>query len=115
MSINRRTPLSGVAKYYATAVTLDGYAQPVIATTRSGRPTKLDGNPDHPVTRGRSDMFMQAAVLGLYDPDRAQAPTHRGEPVAWAGFDHINGLRAEWARDQGQGCGCCWARQRRRH
>ena len=45
----------GVPRSYATAVTFDGYAQPVIATTWSGRPTKLDGNPDHPVTKGRSE------------------------------------------------------------
>jgi MoCo/4Fe-4S cofactor protein with predicted Tat translocation signal len=94
----------GVPKFYATAVMLDGYAHPVIATTYSGRPTKLDGNPDHPVTRGRSDIFMQAAVLGLYDPDRAQGPTRRGEPVSWSDVEnHIGALRREWARNQGQG------------
>jgi MoCo/4Fe-4S cofactor protein with predicted Tat translocation signal len=94
----------GVPKYYATAVVLEGYAQPVIATTYSGRPTKLDGNPDHPVTRGRSDIFMQAAVLGLYDPDRAQGPTRRGEPVSWSDVaDHIGTLRSVWARGQGRG------------
>ena len=94
----------GVPRYYATAVTFDGYAQPVIATTYSGRPTKLDGNPDHPVTQGRSDVFMQAAVLGLYDPDRAQAPTRHGEPVTWkdvaARYRH---LRGDWSSDQGEG------------
>jgi MoCo/4Fe-4S cofactor protein with predicted Tat translocation signal len=94
----------GVPKHYATAVVLDGYAQPVIATTYSGRPTKLEGNPDHPVTQGRSDIFMQAAVLGLYDPDRAQGPTRRGEPVSWNDVaDHIGALRAEWGRTQGEG------------
>jgi MoCo/4Fe-4S cofactor protein with predicted Tat translocation signal len=95
---------TGVPRYYATAVTLDGYAQPVIATTYSGRPTKLDGNPDHPITQGRSDIFMQAAVLGLYDPDRAQGPTHRGEPVNWSNVaENIAGLRHEWAGRQGEG------------
>jgi molybdopterin-containing oxidoreductase family iron-sulfur binding subunit len=94
----------GVPRYYATAVTFDGYAQPVIATTWSGRPTKLDGNPDHPVTQGRSDIFMQAAVLQLYDPDRAQGPTHRGEPVTWTDVGHeILRLRGEWTRSQGEG------------
>ena len=89
---------------YATAVTFDGYAQPVIATTWSGRPTKLDGNPDHPVTHGRSDVFMQAAVLGLYDPDRAQAPTRRGEPVTWDDVvAAIGTLRGNWSTDQGEG------------
>src|SRR4051812_48586308 len=94
----------GVPKYYATAVTLEGYAQPVIATTYSGRPTKLDGNPDHPVTQGRSDIFMQAAVLGLYDPDRAQGPTRRGEPVTWNDVAAAVVLcRSEWTRRQGEG------------
>ena len=95
---------TGVPRYYATAVTLDGYAQPVIATTYSGRPTKLDGNPDHPVTQGRSDIFMQAAVLGLYDPDRAQGPTRHGDPVTWDDVvSHIGELRAGWMSRQGDG------------
>ncbi len=94
----------GVPRYYATAVTFDGYAQPVIATTYSGRPTKLDGNPEHPVTQGRSDVFMQAAVLQLYDPDRAQGPTHGGEPVTWADVgQQILQLRGEWTRSRGEG------------
>ncbi|MGY3533995.1 TAT-variant-translocated molybdopterin oxidoreductase [Bradyrhizobium sp. USDA 4452] len=94
----------GVPRRYATAVVLDGYAQPVIATTYSGRPTKLDGNPDHPVTGGRSDIFMQSAVLGLYDPDRAQAPTRRGEPVSWQDVVAATGvLREEWGKDGGEG------------
>jgi MoCo/4Fe-4S cofactor protein with predicted Tat translocation signal len=95
---------TGVSRYYATAVMLNGYAQPVIATTYSGRPTKLDGNPDHPVTRGRSDIFTQAAVLGLYDPDRAQGPTHRGEPVNWSHVaENIISLRRDWSGSQGEG------------
>jgi molybdopterin-containing oxidoreductase family iron-sulfur binding subunit len=94
----------GLPRLYATAVTFDGYAQPVIATTWSGRPTKLDGNPDHPVTHGRSDVFMQAAVLGLYDPDRAQAPARRGEPVTWQDVvAAIDIMRGNWSKDQGEG------------
>jgi molybdopterin-containing oxidoreductase family iron-sulfur binding subunit len=94
----------GVPRYYATAVTFEGYAQPVIATTYAGRPTKLDGNPDHPVTKGRSDVFMQAAVLGLYDPDRAQGPTQRGEPVTWKDVArYLDEQRANWTRAQGEG------------
>jgi MoCo/4Fe-4S cofactor protein with predicted Tat translocation signal len=94
----------GLPRYYATAVTFDGYAQPVIATTYSGRPTKLDGNPDHPVTQGRSDIFMQASVLQLYDPDRAQGPTRHGDPVTWADvISRIGELRAGWTSRQGEG------------
>ncbi|CAM5332292.1 hypothetical protein AFEL58S_00947 [Afipia felis] len=94
----------GVPRYYATAVTLDGYAQPVLATTYDGRPTKLDGLPGHPLIQGRSDAFMQAAVLQLYDPDRAQHPSHRSEPISWqnlAGQFAI--LRDQWKATQGDG------------
>ncbi|MTV11988.1 TAT-variant-translocated molybdopterin oxidoreductase [Bradyrhizobium sp. BR2003] len=94
----------GIPRTYATATVFDGYAQPVLATTYSGRPTKLDGNPEHPVTGGRSDVFMQSAVLGLYDPDRAQAPTRRGEPVSWKDVVAAIGvLREGWASDGGKG------------
>src|SRR4051812_15048333 len=94
----------GVPRYYATALCFDGYAQPVLATTYSGRPTKLDGNPDHPVTRGRSDAFTQAAILQLYDPDRSQAPTHRGIPATWAAFERdLAGLRRAWMASKGRG------------
>lgn len=94
----------GLPRYYATAVLLDGYAQPVIATTHEGRPTKLDGNPDHPVTRGRSDVFMQSAVLQLYDPDRAAAPSRHGEPVSWADVESAIGtMRENWRANQGDG------------
>jgi molybdopterin-containing oxidoreductase family iron-sulfur binding subunit len=94
----------GLPRYYATAVLLDGYAQPVIATTHAGRPTKLDGNPDHPVTRGRSDVFMQSAVLQLYDPDRAAAPSRHGEPASWADVESAIGtMRENWRADQGDG------------
>ncbi|MGF6308834.1 MoCo/4Fe-4S cofactor protein with predicted Tat translocation signal [Bradyrhizobium sp. i1.8.4] len=94
----------GTPRIYATAVVFDGHAQPVIATTYSGRPTKLDGNPEHPVTGGRSDAFMQSAVLGLYNPDRARAPTRRGEPVSWKDVVAAIGvLREGWGRDGGEG------------
>ena len=44
-----------------------------------GRPTKIEGNPEHPASLGARDTFTQAAILTLYDPDRAQVVTHRGE------------------------------------
>lgn len=94
----------GLPRYYATAVLLDGYAQPVIATTHAGRPTKLEGNPDHPVTQGRSDAFMQSAVLQLYDPDRAAAPSRHGEPASWTDVESAIGtMREGWRADQGEG------------
>jgi molybdopterin-containing oxidoreductase family iron-sulfur binding subunit len=85
-----RTPdgiVLGVARSYATAVTFDGYAQPVLATTHEGRPTKLEGLPEHPAAQGATDAFTQAALLGLYDPSRSKAPARLGEPTDWPAFD----------------------------
>jgi MoCo/4Fe-4S cofactor protein with predicted Tat translocation signal len=98
----RETP--GVPRHYATAVTLDGYAQPIVATTYDGRPTKLDGNPDHPATRGASDSFMQAAIFGLYDPERSKTPTRDGVPTSWGAVEAaLADLRAGWRERRGEG------------
>lgn len=94
----------GVPRHYATAVMLDGYAQPVLATTHDGRPTKLDGLSNHPLIQGRSDAFMQAAVLQLYDPDRSQHPSHHSEPISWQNLaGQFATLRDQWKATQGEG------------
>src|SRR5437879_3941257 len=58
--------------YYATAFTLGADAIPVLACSHEGRPTKIEGNPEHPVSKGRTDLFAQGSILDLYDPDRSQ-------------------------------------------
>ena len=78
---------AGIPKWYATAVTFMGYAQPVLGKTQVGRPVKLEGNPEHPLVRGVTDAFTQAALLGLYDPDRSQSPQHMGRGATWDAFD----------------------------
>jgi molybdopterin-containing oxidoreductase family iron-sulfur binding subunit len=75
--------LPGKPLYFATAMPLGGDAIGILAETHEGRPTKLEGNPDHPASGGSTDVFSQASVLGLYDPDRSQAVTFRGQPRAW--------------------------------
>jgi len=62
----------GVAKRFATAMELGGVARPLLATSYDGRPIKIDGNPEHPLCNGAADVFAQASVLDLYDPDRSQ-------------------------------------------
>lgn len=90
-----------IARYYATAVEMDGVAQPVIGKTREGRPIKLEGNGDHAASRGASDPFVQAALLDLYDPARSAAPQYKGQPTSWARYDAaLAGLRR---RLDGQG------------
>jgi len=76
----------------------------VLAKTFDGRPVKLDGNPDHPAVSGKSDVFMQAAIFGLYDPERSQVPRHNGTPATWALFAReIAELRQSWRGNGGQG------------
>jgi molybdopterin-containing oxidoreductase family iron-sulfur binding subunit len=94
----------GVPRLYASALTFEGFAQPVLATTHAGRPTKLDGNPQHPLGTGASDAFTQTAVLQLFDPGRSQGPMFEGRPTTWAAFERaLAELRREWRARQGEG------------
>ena len=76
----------GVPLFFATAMPLDGYGQGVLVESHMGRPTKVEGNPDHPASLGATDVFGQASVLGLYDPDRSQVVRNLGEVQTWANF-----------------------------
>ena len=78
--------IPGQPIFFATAMTLGGYASGVLAESHLGRPTKIEGNPDHPSSLGGSDAFMQASVLGLYDPDRSQVVRHMGDVSTWSDF-----------------------------
>jgi MoCo/4Fe-4S cofactor protein with predicted Tat translocation signal len=76
----------GEPLFFATAMCRSGYATGVLAKSREGHPIKVDGNPEHPASRGGSNIWMQASILDLYDPDRAQAILHDGEISTWADF-----------------------------
>src|SRR5712692_1620905 len=92
----------GKGLYFATAFSLGGIATPLLARSNEGRPTKLEGNPDHPNNRNSdpndkgssaTDIFSQASILTLYDPDRSQTPLYRGETRPWTQFmAEIRGL-----------------------
>ncbi len=64
--------IPGKALLYASAIPRPGGGLPIVVTTHDGRPTKIEGNPLHPASNGATDHFAQAAVLDLYDPDRAR-------------------------------------------
>ncbi len=72
--------------FFASAIPLGGIARPVLVESHMGRPTKIEGNPEHPASLGATDSLTQAAVLGLYDPDRAQTVTYRGEVRPWSAY-----------------------------
>src|SRR4051812_11623998 len=76
----------GIAQTYATAMELDGFATGLLVRSNDGRPTKIEGNPDHPASLGAAGPFEQASVLGLYDPHRARASRGRSGPST---FDEI--------------------------
>ncbi len=76
----------GKAMYFATAYPFPTGAIPVLIKSDSFRPIKVDGNPEHPMSKGKSDAFTQATLLDLYDPDRSQHVLHRGEVSSWGEF-----------------------------
>ena len=78
--------IPGRPLFFATAMPLGGVATGLLVESHEGRPTKVEGNPDHPASLGATDVFGQAAVLGLYDPDRSQTLTELGEIRTWSAF-----------------------------
>jgi len=84
--------IPGKPFFYATAMPLGGYGMPVLVESHEYRPTKIEGNPQHPASLGATDLFAQASILDLYDPDRSTTLTHLGETKTWADFSA--GIRA---------------------
>ncbi len=78
--------IPGKPQYFATAMSLGGVSMGLLAESHDGRPTKLEGNPDHPGSLGATDVYAQASVLTLYDPDRSQSVLHLGEIRPWSAF-----------------------------
>ena len=87
--------IPGVPQQYATALELGGAAVGVLVTSFDGRPVKVEGNPQHPISRGSATALMQASVLDLYDPDRSRQVVRRegGQSVAssWDEFTAFAG------------------------
>ena len=76
----------GRPMFYASAFSLGGYATPVLVESHLYRPTKIEGNDQHPASQGGTDVFAQASILDMYDPDRSQNVTYRGELSTWGEF-----------------------------
>lgn len=76
----------GKPLFFATNMELGGYALSVLARSNEGRPTKLEGNPEHPVSLGATDVFTQGALYDLYDPYRPDTNSYFGDSRPWAEF-----------------------------
>ncbi len=94
----------GKPLYFATAFVEDGYALGALVRSDMGRPTKLEGNPNHPASLGATTPAMQASILTMYDPDRSRTVTYRGSIRPWESFvsDLVPALGAQ-AMLQGAG------------
>jgi molybdopterin-containing oxidoreductase family iron-sulfur binding subunit len=92
----------GVPQYFATAMPARRSAVPLVVKSNDGRPTKIEGNPDHPDSNGGTDPITQASVLGLYDPDRAMRCLRNGDGQSrQAGLDALAAI----SRGLGDGTG----------
>jgi molybdopterin-containing oxidoreductase family iron-sulfur binding subunit len=94
----------GIPRSYATTMPFGRSAYGLIVESHEGRPTKVEGNPNHPATLGASSTRIQASVLGLYDPDRSQGVLLKGERSTWNDFVAAWGDRSKaHAADGGAG------------
>ncbi|HET9318211.1 MAG TPA: TAT-variant-translocated molybdopterin oxidoreductase, partial [Bryobacteraceae bacterium] len=75
--------IPGRPLFFATAVPIQAVAMGVLVESHLGRPTKIEGNPDHPASLGATDAIAQASILELYDPDRSQTLTYLGDIRPW--------------------------------
>jgi MoCo/4Fe-4S cofactor protein with predicted Tat translocation signal len=78
--------IPGKPLFYATSMPLAGIATGLLVESHMGRPTKIEGNPEHPGSLGGTDVFAQASVLTLYDPDRSQTVIFDGRISTWGAF-----------------------------
>ncbi|QDU72691.1 TAT-variant-translocated molybdopterin oxidoreductase [Mucisphaera calidilacus] len=90
---NGSTP--GVPEYFASMIDRQGVARPTLVTSMDGRPTKVDGNPDHAMSLGAADVQTQASTLEMYDPERSRSVLRRDggefQVASWEAFDRYAG------------------------
>src|SRR5256885_6891272 len=96
--------IHGVAQLYATAMPTRGSAIPLVVKSHEGRPTKVEGNSEHPDSNGGTDRFAQASILNLYDPDRAGRFLQNGEVTTESKvFDFLSEVAKKAQANEGQG------------
>jgi MoCo/4Fe-4S cofactor protein with predicted Tat translocation signal len=93
--------IPGRPLYFATAMTLGGYGKALLVESHEGRPTKIEGNPEHAASLGATDVFAQASLLDLYDPDRSPSVLFEGEIRPFSSF--LAAMQAPIAAQQSGG------------
>ena len=78
--------IPGIPQQYATGMPFRGSLRPLLVESHEGRPTKVEGNPEHPGSTGGTSAFEQASILNLYDPDRSRTVLRDGNEVSWSDF-----------------------------
>jgi molybdopterin-containing oxidoreductase family iron-sulfur binding subunit len=76
----------GKPLFFATAMPVAGFGTGVLVESHMGRPTKVEGNPNHPASLGATDVLAQASILDLYNPDRSPTLTYQGRIRPWGAF-----------------------------
>ena len=96
----------GRSTYYATSMQIGEDVSGILVETHEGRPTKLEGNPQHPNSKGALSAQQQASILDLYDTDRIQVPMKDQKESSWEAFDAWLGKeKVRWDKSRGRGLG----------
>ena len=78
--------IPGVPQYYATTMPFGLSSYGLIVRSNDGRPTKIEGHPEHPSTKGATDFLTQASILNLYDPGRSKMVRQKGATQKYQDF-----------------------------
>ena len=96
--------IPGKPQYYATNMPFGTESFGLLVESHEGRPTKIEGNKSHPASGGSSNVFMQAEMLNLYDPDRSQVVLRDGKNSKWDAYRRAWKQEAEkYAENGGAG------------
>jgi MoCo/4Fe-4S cofactor protein with predicted Tat translocation signal len=96
--------IPGKPLFYATSFPSQGAAAGLLVESHMGRPTKIEGNPEHPGSLGATDVYGQAEILNLYDPDRSRSVIHNGQISDWPSFvAQISDARIDFLGNKGAG------------
>ncbi|MFT7622946.1 MAG: Fe-S-cluster-containing dehydrogenase component/anaerobic selenocysteine-containing dehydrogenase [Myxococcota bacterium] len=96
--------IPGMPLYFATSMNVGAAVQGILVESHDGRPTKIEGNPGHPMNRGGTNTAAQVAAFDVYDSDRGKLPWFEGEESSWEAFENsLDGALGRWAETGGHG------------